>query len=622
MQEKSDLWARAIAYAESGIPVFPCEENGKRPITANGFKDATTDLDQINKWWSENQNYNLALSPEDAGFFVVDIDPGADPAFYSKLPETYIVKTPRGGYHFYFDGSGPTTVSKLAKNVDTRGEGGYVLVEPSTVGGNFYIVEDNVPYAEIPEWITEKLAAIDTPVAAAVEEKDLGVNLLRARKVLEKYVADDNVSVEGVGGDDRLYRLCCEMLDLGLSAGSASVLIDEIWNPHCQPPWDIADIELKLHNAEQFMQNEGGAYAVEPAQEVFGDTIKKLFKEEPQKQSRFHFKDEDELDEEPDPTWIIKDLISERSTVMLYGRSGSYKSFLALDIALSVATGTPAFGSEAKKGLVFYSLLEGKAHLKKGRRAWRTLRGIEGKIDNFYVGRAPMIASQEEIQEFGDEIKKRCNGKSPLVIIIDTLSKSMAGLNENDAADANRFVTFCDSLVEIFGCTVVAVHHSSDKTEGRGARGSSAFFAGFDTVLEVKAHKETRAVAVHVHKHKDAEEREKPWTFEGKVVGPSLAFEATDYEAHKLLTGEAKTIIPVNVGKALQQLNAFGEDAGVTTAVLATELTPTRENESIENRSDAINRTSRVLQTGAKTVLEAYATKKGKEYIWNLPAAK
>lgn len=618
MQEKSDLWAMALVYAEDGIPVFPCEENGKRPVTKNGFKDATTDVEQINKWWSENQNYNLAFSPGDAGLFVIDIDPGADPDFYKRLPETYIVRTPRGGYHYYFEGSGPTTVSKLEKNVDTRGEGGYVLVDPSRVDGNFYITEDESPNAPIPDWVAEKLATLDTPVAAAVEEKDLKPNIDRARKVLQKYVEAEDVAVEGVGGDDRTYRLCCEMLDLGLSPGTARDLIDEIWNPHCSPPWPLEELDVKLENAQNFMQNEGGAYGVEPAKDVFGKTVSNLF---PVKLSRFHWKDESEQEDEPDPTWIVKDLISERSTVMMYGASGSYKSFLALDISLAIATGTPTFGSEAKKGLVFYGALEGKAHLKKARRAWRTLKSVDEKIDNFFLGTAPMVALPDEIQEFGDEIKKRCGDRKPTLIVIDTLSKAMAGLNENDAKDASMFIKFCDSLVEHFGCAVMAIHHAGKNAE-RGARGSSALFAGFDTVLEIRAHKSTRAVAVHVHKHKDAEERQNPWTFEGKVVGPSLAFEATDYEAHQLLVGDTHSLKPVNIGKALQELNAFGVEAGVTTAVLATQLTPSRENESIEDRSAAIGRTSRVILAGAKTILEAYHTKKSKEYVWHLPAAE
>lgn len=609
----SELHSAARAYAEAGIPVFPCVMGGKEPATKNGFYDATTDLEQIDLWWG-SRDFNVAFCPEDAGLFIVDIDPGYDHDHVKNLPDTYNVRTPRGGWHFYFAGSGRSTSSKLAPHVDTRGIGGYCLLPPSATRDGSYRVENNAAYAEIPAWVSEALIAPDVAVKSAVEDLDLPGNIERAQKILLRYVAKEDVAIEGCGGDDRTYRLCCEMLDLGLSTEKAQELIEEIWNPHCVPSWSPGELEVKLQNASQFKQNEVGAYGIESAQDAFGEAIKKLTPQE--KVSRFYFKDEDELDREPDTKWVIKDLISERSTVMMYGGSGSYKSFLALDICLSIATGKDTFGSKTEPGLVFYGALEGKAHLKKGRRAWRILKGVEGKIKNFFVGRAPMITVGGEVQEFVEEIMKRCQGRRPALIVIDTLSKAMAGMNENDAADANRFVLFCDSLVETFGCVVMSVHHCGNIADR--ARGSTAFFAGFDTVLEVQAHKSNKAVSVTVKKHKDAEERKEPWTFEGRITGPSLTFEPTTPTQHKLLTGDTKEITTKTVGGALKKLGAFGPDAAVTTSVLAAELTKTMENESIEDRAAAISRTGRVLNSEAKEALEAYCVKRGKTYLWHL----
>ena len=230
-----------------------------------------------------------------------------------------------------------------------------------------------------------------------------------------------------------------------------------------------------------------------------------------------------------------------------------------------------------------------------------------------------MVGLAGEIDEFVAQIEKRCGPRKPKIIIIDTLSKAMAGLNENDAQDAGKFIRFCDSLVEHFGCSVIAVHHKG-KEDTRGARGSSAFFAGFDTVMQIKANKEVKAVAVIVEKHKDAEEREQPWTFEGKVVGPSLGFECIPYDQYKMMTGSTKVITPKNIGAALKRLKAFGEDGAVTTAVLATEITPAKENESVEDRGSAISRTSKALLAAAKDNLEAYCAKIGKSIIWFIPS--
>ena len=78
----------ALAYAAAGIPIFPCVADGKAPACAHGYKDATTDVEQINAWWAED-NFNIGLCPEDAGWCVIDIDPGA---VRPEYPETYEVQ--------------------------------------------------------------------------------------------------------------------------------------------------------------------------------------------------------------------------------------------------------------------------------------------------------------------------------------------------------------------------------------------------------------------------------------------------------------------------------------------------------------------------------------------------
>ncbi len=230
-----------------------------------------------------------------------------------------------------------------------------------------------------------------------------------------------------------------------------------------------------------------------------------------------------------------------------------------------------------------------------------------------------MIAMEGEMQEFGDEIAKRCGNTPPKLIILDTVAKCMAGLNENDAQDAGKFIQFCDSLVEAFGCSVIAIHHKSDKANAADMRGSSAFRAGFNTTLEVEAFKQTKAVSVRVKQHKDADEREEPWTFQGKVVGPSLVFFPTTPEEHKALTEAPDDLGPKAVGAALVKLGAFGEDHGVTTHVLASALMPQLESDTQEQRAAALGNFSKRLGAKSRGMLRALNVVKGAGIIWCLP---
>jgi hypothetical protein len=71
------LLRAAVALAEKGKPVFPCSPSNKRPITTNGFKDATTNIQQISDWWRKNPDALIGM-PTGAitGVSVVDVDLG------------------------------------------------------------------------------------------------------------------------------------------------------------------------------------------------------------------------------------------------------------------------------------------------------------------------------------------------------------------------------------------------------------------------------------------------------------------------------------------------------------------------------------------------------------------
>lgn len=634
---KSPRLIAALAYASQDIPVFPCVVNGKTPATPNGFLDATTDPEQIERWWSE-ADYNIGLEPEGAGWCVVDPDMGRAKdgrqkegeqslasleGEFGALPQTYTVRTPGGGRHLYFEGSLPPTVGGLkgglGLDIDTRGRGSYVVVPPSVIDGKPYEVICNADPAPLPDWIRSRVFRRVEHHAAASSDLDTRGSTDRARRLLSDLVVRGDVAIEGRGGNTRTYQLACELLNLGLSPEMAQSLLEEIWNPHCQPPWATEELGVVIGNASRYAQNEAGAWTVAPASETFAAALDTLAAEPAPGRSKFHFEDEAEQEEGKDPTWIIKEMIPEASTVLLVGPSGSYKSFFALDIALAIATGTEFSGTTPSlTGPSFYAAAEGRSGIKKARRrAWKIARGVESAPD-FYVGPTPMLAMPEEVQQFGDEIKKRCGDRMPRLIVLDTVAKVMAGLNENDAADAGKFIKFCDSLVEAFGCSVVAVHHQSDKKDAAMVRGSSAFYAGFDTVIQLKAHKATRALEAWVRKQKDADEREAPWTYEGRVVAGSLVFQPTSADEHRVLQAEGDDFEPRKIGAALQRLNAYGAENGVTSHVLATELIGPEGD--AEARVSLISKTARSLGGLSKGKLEAYCARQGRELSWFLPA--
>ncbi len=614
MSSQSPRHAAARTYAAANIPVFPCLRGSKKPACSNGFRDATTDLAIIDAWWSQD-DYNVALCPHDAGWAVIDIERTGEAAWQTYCGEntievcTYAVQTPNGGRHLYFEGELPSTVRKLVPKepIDTRGVGGYVLVPPSIVEGRTYEVLNDADIARLPGCIKDSLGQPSPIVEATGTEPDLAGNIERARSLLVALAERGEIAVEGHGGDNRTYETCSRILELGLSPRVALDLLLEHWNPHCQPPWSEDELELKVENAARYMQNAIGAYAVPNPSDVFAETLAQLSTEKlpPVERSRFYFEDDREQDETPDTQWIIANMIPDQATVLLLGPSGHFKSFVAQHILMSLAAGHKGAFAGLRSGPTFYGAHEGRREIKKARKnAWKEANGLAGVELPFYVARAPLVADEDQCNEFREAIRARLRQHSAKIagIVLDTVAKCMLGLNENDARDIGKFVAFCDSLRDEFECPAIALHHTG-KDDARGARGSSALQAGFDTTLLCKRVENSRAVSLRVMQHKDAEEPEAPWTFEARKVGASLVLAPISAAEYASAIGRDDPFDARKVGRALFDMGATNGRT-VTTEALASQLGLTDKN------------TSTVLRKLAATKLRAYSDGAGKDLVW------
>ena len=145
--ESGHLPTAATTLARAGIPVFPCARGGKEPLTAHGFHSATSNLQQVRRWWQRMPEANIGIPTGAAsGLVVVDVDvhrTGDGFRAFSTAMETgltqrwaWMVRTPSGGMHAYFaatPGLEQRNWSLPSRHVDFRGDGGYVVAPPSMV---------------------------------------------------------------------------------------------------------------------------------------------------------------------------------------------------------------------------------------------------------------------------------------------------------------------------------------------------------------------------------------------------------------------------------------------------------------------------------------------------------
>ena len=140
---------QALAFAARGWPVLPCQPGQKTPATRHGVRDATTDPGQITAWFGRHPDWNLAIATGAPGPDVLDVDQhgeaGNGYAAFRQLRAAGLldgarawVRTPSGGLHAYFTGTGQRNGHLPAHHLDFRSRGGYVLTPPSRIGGKPY----------------------------------------------------------------------------------------------------------------------------------------------------------------------------------------------------------------------------------------------------------------------------------------------------------------------------------------------------------------------------------------------------------------------------------------------------------------------------------------------------
>lgn len=616
-----------------GWKVFPCFPDSKKPAIENWSGRATDDPIQIAEWeyeFGEKGNWGLAMGASGLAALDVDGATGADSLMlleleHGPLPETRKHATPSGGFHLIFTDTErklSITASKIAPKLDTRGgangKESYIVIPPSSIGGKGYsVISDDRP-ADVPAYLIELCGQVrERTAASSVASLDDPTNVERASSLLRDYVARGDVAREGSGGDARTYQVAAEVLNFGLSEETTFQLIDTIWNVACVPPWTEEDLRVKIQNAAHYSQNEVGSWAVPPASAVLtGAALDRLASEvpqapEPEGRTQFKWLSEQEFSAMPEPQWLIEDLFVRKTVAMLFGPPANYKSFIALHFAASVAM---------KGECAFYVAAEGISRMaRRDFPAWKLAYAQTEPLPFFMQEQMPRAAFDAfNYDEFAASIREKAAGRPIGIIFLDTLNRAMLGLEENSAKDAAALVEAAYYLSKTLDTTVVLVHHTP--ADGTNPRGSSVWLGNLDTLVRVEADKKIKLAKVRIVKQKAAEEREIPFYFEGHRFGPGMAFTEIEPKKAALMSADADLYNPRNIAASLRKLGIV-EPEGITSDVLAVELVPAVQDETIEERNDVIARTRKGLMAAVKAGrLDGFYKGEGRGIRWSLPA--
>jgi hypothetical protein len=202
----------------------------------------------------------------------------------------------------------------------------------------------------------------------------------------------------------------------------------------------------------------------------------------------FEFLDVKQIKAMPDPRWLVKGLVTEAGTGFIYGPPGSGKSFVAIGMGLSLATGMPDWWGRAveREGAVIYISSEGQSDLKFRIAAWEQAHGVITDDAPFFLIRQSINFMQpDDIMKLLATVEAitQHHNVEPVAVFVDTVSRVLPGADENLQKDMTLFIAGCDAVRQRFACTVIGVHHTS---RAGNLRGSSVFDGAGDFLASIE----------------------------------------------------------------------------------------------------------------------------------------
>lgn len=262
---------------------------------------------------------------------------------------------------------------------------------------------------------------------------------------------------------------------------------------HCEHREDHEFLEAVGYVDEGVLSEFEAIADAQPAQQTIEDA----------KQPQFKFKVEPAhlFVQRPSPQWIIKGVLPRAEMAVVYGDSGSGKTFFILDLSIAVALGQEWRGRICKQGRVVYVAAEGSGGFRNRLKAYAHQHQIE--LADLPIG---VIAAAPNMMEKADAVdvaKSIVAAGGADIVVLDTFAQVMPGANENSGEDVGRALAHCKGIHRATGALVILIHHSG-KDSSKGARGWSGLRAAADAEIEVIRSDDDRAATVT--KLKDGED--------------------------------------------------------------------------------------------------------------------
>ena len=512
-------------YVDSGWSVLPVKPEEKRPYMTNWlqYTKSKAPMEMVENWFRSLSGAGVgAVTGKISNMIVLDVESWCKTPIedlLKKYPTQMVARSGSGGYHLYYQY--PAGVSKVANRVgifdgaDLRADGGFIVLPPTVhPNGNRYEWIKKGPLGAFPK------ALLDLESKPTIQNEGWIVEALRG--------------VSEGGRNDTCARLAGYFFKKGMTSDIVEALLLD-WNERNDPPMPLKELRTTLKSIER---SHSGVETQFTSVQFENDQT-----EEEKHESTFdvmRMTDYVKGYGGNGVSWLVEDWLPDKSVTFLVSPPESYKTWILLDLAVSVSSGVPFLGSfnvnevgptliiqqeDSHSGLTDRLALIVEQKLgsipKLDGETWQIPSMPDLPI---YVHPSRMLRFDNK--KVIEELERQIDAIRPKVIMIDPLYSTTSS-TDNYMSDLANQMMVLKAWRDKYGCSFVIAHHSKknldpDSTAREDSWGSQFLNAFLEAGWQVRRNPKLAQNEVIVRRHSKVMGNQKPisLTFDISTVYP------------------------------------------------------------------------------------------------------
>lgn len=502
----NSVLTQANGYIDQGWSILPVKPSEKRPYMTNWlqYQHTKATKDMANSWFTSLTGAGVGMvTGRISNVVVLDVESYCKISIGELLrryPTQMVSRTGTGGYHLFY--LYPTGMPKVANRVgifdgaDLRADGGFIVLPPTRhPNGHPYEWVKRGPLGVFPKALLDIQSQPKTQGDGWITEALRGVS-------------------EG-GRNDTCARLAGYFFHKGLNADIVEALLTE-WNERNDPPLPMREIRVTIKSIERSCAVVDGQFT---SVEYEDDTKTASKAPENSTFDLLRMRDYVKGYGGEGATWLVQDWLPDKSITFLVSPPESYKTWILLDLAVSISTGLPFLGQarvnktgptmiiqqeDSHGGLTERLALIAEQKMgmavNLGNEAWQ-IPCIPDLPIYIHPSRMLRFDNDKVLKELEGQIKTI----KPRVILIDPLYSTTSGV-DNYMADLANQMMILKTWRDKYGCSFVLAHHSKknldpDSTAREDSWGSQFLNAFLEAGWQVRRNQKLAPNEVVVRRH-------------------------------------------------------------------------------------------------------------------------